>query len=41
MLIAGSSSNKTARHYGKQAAARRVLKGPARLAIGDKHCLMG
>ncbi|WP_168586120.1 tyrosine-type recombinase/integrase [Saccharopolyspora sp. ASAGF58] len=35
MLIAGWSSNKMARHYGKQAAARRALKEQARLGIAD------
>lgn len=36
MLIAGWSSTKMPRHYGKQAAARRALDEQARLGIADR-----
>ncbi|WP_029535529.1 tyrosine-type recombinase/integrase [Saccharopolyspora spinosa] len=36
MMIAGWSSTKIARHYGKQAAARRALNEQARLGIADR-----
>lgn len=36
MLIAGWSSTKMVRHYGKQAAARRALAEQARIGIADR-----
>jgi len=36
MLIAGWSSTKMARHYGKQAAAQRALAEQARIGIADR-----